>query len=138
MCIAVPCHMFKLWAFIGIMFQVINSSIQYHYTRIQNWSLTGMGIFNRIVLAIQYYITQGLLLDVENIEEKKKFTLECINIMQDMWMKLCCFACSNQIPLVVITSYLQNKFRSSMVCLLFSYLFLCVFLLSHLVSTNFY
>lgn len=22
LCIAVPCHMFKLWAFIGIMFQV--------------------------------------------------------------------------------------------------------------------
>ncbi|KAJ6856857.1 hypothetical protein NC651_038523 [Populus alba x Populus x berolinensis] len=44
LCIAVPCHMFKLWAFIGIMFQV---------------------------------------------------------------------------PLVVITKFLQNKFKSSMVCLFF-------------------
>lgn len=83
LCIAVPCHMFKLWAFIGIMFQVKS----FHFILL--WNFT----------------SYPLVLDVNPL-------VPCLLFCSLLQL----FSCLMQVPLVLITNYLQNMFQNSMVC----------------------
>ena len=97
LCIAVPCHIFKFWAFIGIMYQVI------------------------IFLSVFAFLFTHQLSPFSNL-----ITLPFISM--------------DQVPLVLVTSYLQNKFQNSMVShiLLEFYILVLIKLLRELISYNGY
>ncbi|KAJ6957646.1 hypothetical protein NC653_039572 [Populus alba x Populus x berolinensis] len=60
LCIAVPCHMFKLWAFIGIMFQVplvvITKFLQNKFksSMTSNSAIFHLKVFLRFLLACSW------------------------------------------------------------------------------------
>lgn len=94
LCIAVPCRLFKFWAFFGIMFQVM--------------------VFNMrslVYVCIYWYNKGALVIKLVNT------WLKDLYLHWSAWVLTYSGVFSDQIPLVILTNFLQNKFKNSNVCL---------------------